>query len=448
MRFSRLGSWICCGLLIAVTITGSSSAQTVRALQVDINHVIHPLTAEIVTEALSQAQTKKAVIVVIRLDTPGGLLDATQKIVQAILHSPIPVVTYVGPSGGRAASAGFMILMAGDVASMAPGTNTGAAHPVLMGGGKMDEVMNQKVENDTAAAVRAVTAKRGRNSKLAQQAVIESRAFTDREALESNLVDIVADNVPALLKLLDGRTIQRFNKEEQILKLANATIIPYEMTRRQKVLLPLIDPKLAFIMLAIGILGVYVEFTHPGLIAPGVLGAILVILGLMSLTMLPINWAGAALLVLGFACFALEATMTTGGILAVGGTISMVLGAVLLVNTDVPELSIDWGTAIAVTLPFSLISIFLLRLTIQSFRLKTATGIESMVGEIGLTKTDINPDGQVFCRGQWWTAYSGDSIPEGKEVKITRVHGLRLTVEPTDKTDRSNDANDSPRETV
>ena len=447
MQFSRLGSWTRCGLLV-VTTAVSSGAQTVRVIQVDISHVIHPLTAEIIADALVQAQTKNAAAVVVRLNTPGGLLDATQKIVQEILHSPIPVVTHVGPSGGRAASAGFMILMAGDVASMAPGTNTGAAHPVLMGGGKMDEVMNQKVENDTAAAVRAVTAKRGRNSELAQQAVIESRAFTDMEALESNLIDIVADNVPTLLKLLDGRTIQRFNKEKQTLKLADATIIPYEMTRRQKVLLPLIDPKLAFIMLAVGILGVYVEFTHPGLIAPGVLGAMLVILGLMSLTMLPINWAGAALLVLGFVCFALEATMTTGGILAVSGTISMMLGAVLLVDTDVPELSIDWGTAIAVTLPFSLISVFLLRLTIRSFRLKMATGIESMVGEIGLAKTDINSDGQVFCRGQWWTACSSEAIPEGKKVKITRVDGLRLTVEPTDKTDRSNDARNSPSEAV
>ena len=427
------------GLLVGM-IAASCRAQTAHVIQVDLDHVIHPLSVEIVTEALDQARKENAAAVVIRLNTPGGLLSATQEIIQQIVASPVPVITYVGPSGGRAASAGFMILMAGDIAAMAPGTTTGAAHPVLLGGGKMDEVMNQKVENDAAASVRAVTDKRGRNSELAQQAVIESKAFTDGEALESELIDLVANDIPTLLGLLDGKTVRRFDGTEQTLVLPGAVISPYELTRRQQVLLPLIDPRLAFVMLILGVLGVYVEFTHPGLIVPGMLGAILVILGLMSLTMLPINWAGAALLVLGLVCFVLEAMMATGGILAVGGTIAMVLGAVLLVDTGVPELSIGWGTALAVTLPFALISVFLLRLAVTSFRLKVATGPESMIGETGMAKTEISGAGQVFVHGEWWSARADEPIAGGREVKITRVDGLTLTVEPSEESATREDA--------
>ena len=432
MKLGRLGLWMLRGPAVCM-IAASSPGQTAHVVQVDLDHVIHPLSVEIVAEALEQARSENAAAVVIRLNTPGGLLSATQQIVQAILDSPVPVITYVGPSGGRAASAGFMILLAGDIAAMAPGTNTGAAHPVLLGGGKMDEVMNQKVENDAAASVRAVTDKRGRNSELAQQAVIESKAFTDGEALESNLIDLVANDIPTLLSLLDGKTVRRFDGTEQTLALPSAVISPYKLTRRQQVLLPLIDPQLAFVMLILGVLGVYVEFTHPGLIVPGMLGAILVILGLMSLTMLPINWAGAALIVLGLVCFVLEATLATGGILAVGGTIAMVLGAVLLVDTGIPELSIGWGTAIAVTLPFALISVFLLRLTVTSFRLKVATGSESMIGETGIAKTQISSTGQVFLQGEWWSARADKPIAGGREVKVRRVDGLTLTVEPTEK---------------
>ena len=430
------------GLLVGM-IAVSCRAQTAHVIQVDLDHAIHPLSVEIVTEALDQARKENAAAVVIRLNTPGGLLSATQKIIQQIVASPVPVITYVGPSGGRAASAGFMILMAGDIAAMAPGTTTGAAHPVLLGGGKMDEVMNQKVENDAAASVRAVADKRGRNSELAQQAVIESKAFTDGEALESELIDLVANDIPTLLGLLDGKTVRRFDGTEQTLVLPGAVISPYELTRRQQVLLPLIDPQLAFVMLILGVLGVYVEFTHPGLIVPGMLGAILVILGLMSLTMLPINWAGAALLVLGLVSFVLEAMMATGGILAVGGTIAMVLGAVMLVDTGVPELSIGWGTAVAVTLPFALISVFLLRLAVTSFRLKVATGSESMIGETGMAKTEISGAGQVFVHGEWWSARADEPIAGGREVKITRVDGLTLTVEPTEESATREDATSS-----
>lgn len=428
MKLSHLGLWIQRAAVVCV-VAVSSQAQSVHVLQIDVEHVIHPLTVEIITQGLEQAKQENAAAVVIRLNTPGGLLNATEKIIQQIVASPVPVITYVGPSGGKAASAGFMILIAGDVAAMAPGTNTGAAHPVMLGGAKMDEVMNQKVENDAAASVRAIADKRGRNTELAEQAVTESKSFTDKEALESNLIDVVANDIPELLKVLDGRKIVRFDGSEQTLELTGAVVQIYELTNRQRILLPLINPQLAFVLLILGALGIYIEFTHPGLIAPGVAGAILVIVGLMALSMLPINWAGAALIVLGLACFVLEAMMPTGGILALGGAVSMVLGAVMLVDTGIPELSIGWGTAIAVTLPFALITVFLLRLAVKSYRYKVATGSESMVGEIGVAKTDVGAEGKVFVHGEWWNANSDQPIPSGKKVRIVGVDGLNLKVE-------------------
>ena len=428
MKSGHLGSYLRIALLLLVGGWGVQ-ADAARVLQIDVDHVIHPLTVEIVTQGLAQAEKNGDSAVLIRLNTPGGLLNATQEVIQAIVSSSVPVITYVAPSGGRAASAGFMILMSGDVAAMAPATNTGAAHPVLMGGAEMDKVMKQKVENDAAAAVRAVADKRGRNSELAEQAVLESKAFTEKEALESNLIDLVANDVPSLLEALDGRTIERFDGTQQTLALAGADVYSYELTTRQRVLLPLIDPNLAFILLILGALGIYVEFSHPGLVFPGVAGGILAILGLMALSVLPINWAGAALILVGVACFVLEATIVSGGILAVGGVAAMVLGAVMLVDTGIPELSISWATAVGVTLPFALITVFLLRLAVKSFRYKVATGLESMIGEIGEARTPINAKGRVFVHSELWNAASSKPIPSGSKVRIVAVEGLTLTVE-------------------
>ena len=428
MKSGYLGSYLRIALLLLVGGWGVQ-ADAARVLQIDVDHVIHPLTVEIVAQGLAQAEKNGDSAVLIRLNTPGGLLNATQEVIQEIVSSSVPVITYVAPSGGRAASAGFMILMSGDIAAMAPATNTGAAHPVLMGGAKMDKVMKQKVENDAAAAVRAVADKRGRNSELAEQAVLESKAFTEKEALESNLIDLIANDVPSLLEALDGRTIERFDGTQQTLALAGADVYLYELSTRQRVLLPLIDPNLAFILLILGALGIYIEFSHPGLVFPGVAGGILAILGLMALSVLPINWAGAALILVGVACFVLEATIVSGGILAVGGVAAMVLGAVMLVDTGIPELSISWTTAVSVTLPFAFITVFLLRLAVKSFRYKVATGLESMIGEIGEARTAINAKGRVFVHSELWNAASSKPIPSGSKVRIVAVEGLALTVE-------------------
>jgi len=415
-------------LLAALPLSAASGGP--RVLQIDIEQVIHPLTTEVIARGLEQAAREKTDAVLIRLNTPGGLMTAMQEIIQKIVASQAPVITFVAPSGGRAASAGFMILQAGDVAAMAPATNTGAAHPVLLGGAQLDPTMKQKIENDAAASLRALAQKRGRNSALAEKAVLESKAFTEKEALENRLIDLIAPDERALLAALDGREITRFDGSRQKLRLAGAEIVRYQMNTRQRVLTPLLDPNIAFVLLVLGILGIYVEFSHPGLILPGVAGGILVILALMALTLLPINWAGAALILLGLLLFVLEAKIASHGVLGIGGALAMVLGALILIDTAVPELRIHVGTALAVTLPFALITTFLLRLALQARRLKVATGSAGMIDEIGIAKTDLDPEGKVFVHGEWWNAVSGSVVRQGGKVKVVGLEGLRLKVSP------------------
>ncbi len=405
-----------------------------HVLEVEVDQVIHPLTTEVIARGIDQAAREGDAAVLIRLNTPGGLMTAMQEIIQKIVASPVPVITFVAPSGGRAASAGFMILEAADVAAMAPATNTGAAHPVVIGGSQLDPIMKQKIENDTAASLRALVEKRGHNSSLAELAVRESKSFTEKEALDNHLIDLIAADEHALLAALDGRTITRFDGRKQTLHLAGAVIDRYRLSTRERVLLPLIDPNVAFVLLILGVLGVYVEFTHPGLILPGVAGGILVILALMALTLLPINWAGGALILLGLLLFVLEAKLASHGILGVGGTVALILGAVILVDTAVPELRIHWATAVAVALPFALITTFLLRLVLQSRALKVATGAGGMINEIGVAKTDLKPEGQVFVHGEWWNAVSAAPVHQGDKVKVLGVEGLKLRVAPSPDT--------------
>jgi len=428
-RISRRVAGLIALAVLSILCPTLCSAQAPVVIEIELDHVVHPLSVEIVRAGFEQAAERGAEAVVIRLNTPGGLLSATEEIIQLIVGSKIPVVTWVGPRGGKAASAGFMILVAGDVAAMASGTNTGAAHPVALGGSEMDEIMKRKVENDTAARIRSIVDKRGRNVELAEEAVLNSRAFTEQEALESNLIDLIADDIEKLLAQLDGRTILRFDGEQAVLKTAGAVVEPYELSFRQRVLLPLIDPNLAFILLALGIVGLYVEVTNPGLIAPGVLGALSALVGAMALSLLPINWAGAGLLALGLACFVAEAFIVSGGLLSLAGAVAMVLGAVMLVDTDIPQLSISWGSAVAVTIPFAAITVFLMQLAVRSFRYKVSTGSEGMVGEIGVARTEVAGAGQVFVHGELWNATAAEPIEAGSRVRVLAVEGLKLIVE-------------------
>ena len=407
-------------------------AQTVsaapRVIAVEVDGMVHPITADIVGGAISQARAQHASLVLMRLNTPGGLMDAMRTTIEKMIASPVPVVTYVGPGGARAASAGFFLLEAGDVAAMAPGTATGAAHPVLMGT-EMDPVMKQKVENDAAAYLRSITTRRGRNSALAETAVLQSKSFTEREALDQKLVDLVASDERSLLAQLDGRTVTRFDGATVTLHTAGAEIVEYQRTLRERIVAAIADPNIALILLVLGALGIYVEFSSPGVIAPGVIGAILVLLGLSAISVLPINWMGAAMLLLAFALFALEVKIASHGILGAGGAVAMVLGAVMLIQTDVPEFRIQWTTAIGLALPFSAITVFLLTIAVRARQNKVETGEEGMVGQTGTAITDLAPAGKVFVHGEYWDAVAAAPVAAGASVKVTAIDRLKLTVE-------------------
>ncbi|MFB3776778.1 MAG: nodulation protein NfeD [Bryobacteraceae bacterium] len=400
-----------------------------RIIAVDIGGVVHPVTVEIVGHALEQARREGAALVLIRLNTPGGLMDAMRQTVERIVASPVPVATFVTPSGGRAASAGFFILLSGDVAAMAPGTHAGAASPVLLAG-EMDAVMRKKVENDAAAMLRGVAGKRGRNTALAEQAVLESKSFTDKEALDNRLVEIVAGDEPDLLRQLEGREVARFDGSKMVLRVAGATVADYELTWRERLVSAVSDPNIALILLVLGALGIYIEFSSPGLIAPGVAGGIMVLLGLSALSVLPINWLGAALLLLAVALFVLEAKFASHGILGTGGAVAMVLGAVLLINSPIPEMRIRMVTAVAITLPFAIITVFLLSLIVRARAHKVMTGSAGLVNQAAVAHSALNPTGKVFVHGEYWDAVSSRPVEPGARVKITAVDGLVLKVEP------------------
>jgi membrane-bound serine protease (ClpP class) len=412
-----------------LTLAAQGFSAAPKAIAVDVDGMVHPITAEIVSSAIARARAEDASLVIVRLNTPGGLMDAMRETIEKIVASPVPVVTYVAPSGGRAASAGFFILESGDVAAMAPGTNTGAAHPVPAFG-DMDATMKQKVENDAAAYMRSIAVKRGRNAAVAESAVRESKSFADKEALDERLIDLIAPNEQALLAALDGRTVTRFDGSTQTLHTAGMTIGVYEKTLRQRVVAAIADPNIALILLVIGAICIYVEFTTPGLIAPGVAGAICMLLGLFALSVLPINWMGAALLILAFTLFALEAKFTSHGVLAAGGAASMILGAVTLVNSPYPEMRIRWSTAIALAIPFTAITVLLLSLALRARRAKVETGQEGMIGEIGSALTELAPSGKIFVHGEYWDAVSLKPAAAGSRVRVTSIEKLKLTVEP------------------
>lgn len=400
-----------------------------RVIAINVDNVIHPITVEILDHGIEQAKRERADLLLIRLNTPGGLLDATRQMIEKIVASPVPVVTFVTPGGGRAASAGFFLLEAGDIAAMAEGTNTGAASPILIGG-QMDPVLRKKVDNDAAALLRSLASKRGRNAELAQKAVFEAKSFTSREALENKLIDLVTSGEQQLLAELDGRTITRFDGRQQVLRLSGAPVIDYRPTIREQLISSISDPNIAFILLILGALGIYVEFLSPGLIFPGVAGGILVVLALSAISVLPINWAGIALLVLSFAFFVLEAKFVSHGILAAGGVAAMIMGSLLLVNGP-PEMKIRMSTALSVALPFAGIAVFLVSLVVHARAQKVSTGSAAMQSAIGVALTALAPRGKVFVHGEYWDAVSATPVAAGASVRVIGVQGLTLQVEAT-----------------
>jgi len=314
------------------------------------------------------------------------------------------------------------------VAAMSDGTNTGAASPVALGQ-PLDPVMRRKIENDTSAGLRSLVSKRGRNVELAEKTVSEAKSFTDKEALDAKLIDLVARDQADLLNRLDGREITRFDGRKQVLNTRGARVVEYQPTLREKLFIALSDPNIAFLLLILGLLCIYVEFTNPGLIAPGVVGAIAFVLGLSAISVLPLDWTGVALLVIAIALFILEAKFTSHGILGIGGAIAMVLGAVLLVEGP-PEARIRLSTALAVSLPFAAITIFLATLAVRARANKVVTGREAMIGAIGEARTRLDPSGKVFIQGEYWNAISTLPVEAGAQVRVVSSEGFTLRVEP------------------
>jgi membrane-bound serine protease (ClpP class) len=423
---SRTGFTLSCGLLVFLAI-GLASANSIVKIRVD--DTIQPITAEYIDRAIEHARQTNADAVLIELSTPGGLLDSTRSIIQTILASPVPVIIYVAPSGARAASAGFFILEAADVAAMAPGTNTGAAHPVTLGGEKMDDTMKTKIENDSAAFMRSYVGPRGRNVQLAETAVRESKSWTDQEALQQHLIDLVARDQSDLLHQLEGRTIKRFDGKSVKLHLAGDSVDELPMTLKQRILDFLLDPNIAFLVLAVGALALYAEFNHPGAVVPGVVGVVFILLALFALNLLPTRYAAFTLIIASFVLFALEAKFATHGILGIGGIVLLTLGGLLLVDGPIPELRVKLWTALSISVPLGVITVFLMTIALRARRSKVVTGLQGMIGAVGEARTDIDPEGKVFVQGELWNAHAPSRVGIGEPVVVRKAEGLELEVE-------------------
>ena len=418
------------GLLAGLPSLLPSRAQGRTIVQIELADIIHPITADYLSEGLAHAAETGAGAVIVRLDTPGGLIDSMRAMVEDILASEVPVIIWVGPSGVRAASAGFFILLSADVAVMAPGTNTGAAHPVSSLGAEIDEVMEQKIVNDASAFLRSYAAKRGRNPELAETAVTESAAFTAEEALEASLIDAVVNDIAGLIETFDGREITRFDGSSTTLEMEGATIDLFEMTSRQRLLSMIMNPNIALVLGLLGMLGLYLEITSPGMIFPGVIGGISLILALFAFNLLPINLTGVLLIALAITgLFVVEATVPSHGVLAMGGIVAMIAGGLMLVEGPIPELQIQLPTVLSVALPLALITVFLVRLIVLSHRKKAVTGRAGIVGSVGTAVTEIFKEGKVLLAGEYWRAHSRTPISQGSKIRVLQIDGLNLEVE-------------------
>ncbi|MBI1882998.1 MAG: nodulation protein NfeD [Chlamydiae bacterium] len=421
-------------ILFVLFISISSLASV--AYRIDVEGPINDVLADFVVHSIQEAQDHQAPFVILRLSTPGGFDTAMRKIISEILGSRIPVIVYVGPAGARAASAGFFILLAGDVAVMASGTNTGSAHPLLaLGGiypiekGKGMKTLSEKVMNDARAYLRGIAEKRGRNVEWAEKGITESKSYTEKEALEGKLIELVVKDEKELMKVLRGREVTRFSKEKVTLPVGSVSLKVCEMTGRQKILLAISDPNLALLLGLVGLLLIYFEFSNPGLIAPAVLGALCLLVSMIGFSILPINFVGALLMILALGLFIAEIKVQGFGILGIGGIISLLVGALILVDAPESNLGIRPVVAVAVVLSFGAILMLLVRLTVKSLHRKVQTGLAGMIGLTGVAHSAIGLEGQVHVRGEYWNAISSSPIPEGKKVRVVKVENLKVVVE-------------------
>jgi len=426
-------------LLLLLPDASVSDEHATQPLVMDLNldGEVEPVLATYIDDGLLEAARRNASLVLITMDTPGGLSDSMKDIIQHILASPVPVSVYVGPTGARGASAGFFILMSADVAAMAPGTRTGAASPVIAIGGftiGVDEVLRRKIMNDAKAFLRSYSEQRGRNAKLAEEAVTDARAFTEREALDGKLIEFIVTSPEELLRDLDGRTIARFDGRKTTLKLTNYQRATFALSARQKFLARIVEPDMFFLLLILGTLGLYAEFTHPGAVIPGVVGAICSVLALYAMHLLPVSIAGVLLILTAVTLFVLEAKYTSHGVLLLGGVIAMIFGAIFLIRSPLTSGGVSLGVAIAVTLPFAGISVFLMRLVLRSRKWKPATGAEELLSAQGIAVAGLKGglEGMIRIHGESWRATSTQDVGVGSPVKVLKVEGLKLHVEPVE----------------
>ncbi len=417
-------------LLGVLAIFVLSSASRAEILKIVVNDTIQPITEEYISRAIDEAQRRNAQAVLIEINTPGGLVESTREIIEKITNSSVPVILYVTPTGSRAASAGFFILESADIAAMAPGTNTGAAHPVILGGGKVDDVMKEKMENDAAALMRSVAARRGRNVEVAESTVRQSKSFTEQEALSQHLIDYVASSDEDLFRQMAGKSFKRFNGQQVALTLSGQSIAPFGMTLKERILGYLMDPNIAFILLAIGALALYAEFNHPGAVVPGTVGVVFILIAAFALNLLPTRFAALVLILGAFALFAAEAKFASHGVLTIGGIVLLTLGGLLLVDSPIPEMRVHLLTALAVSIPLGLITAFLMSIALKARRNKTVSGAQGLVGEIGIAQTALSPRGKIFVHGELWDAISSSDLSAGQSAVVRRVDGLLLQVEP------------------
>jgi membrane-bound serine protease (ClpP class) len=415
-------------LILACCWTLAGQAQQPRVIVIHLDDTIQPISADYMARGLEAAAAQHANAVLIEINTPGGLLDSMRQMVSKVIASPIPVIVYVAPSGARAGSAGFFLLEAADVAAMTPGSNAGAAHPVVMGA-KLDDTMKQKLENDTAAFLRSYVARRGRNVQAAEDAVRSSKSYSDQEALQLKLIDLVAPDDASLLNDIDGRTITRFDGSKVVLHTRGAELVAVDPTLREEILDRLTDPNLAVLVLMVGGLLIYVEFNTPGTIIPGTLGTILVLLALFGLNLLPVRYTSVMLLLAAFALLILEAHFASHGVLAAAGILCLVIGALTLVDGPIPELRVHLATALSAGLAFGLITVFLLRLALRARRSKVRMGADAMIGQIAVVTQPLAPSGQVMVNGELWQAESATPAALGEQVRVRGLRDLTLLVE-------------------
>jgi membrane-bound serine protease (ClpP class) len=389
---------------------------------------INPAVDDFIRESINKAHASGARALVIQLDTPGGLLSSTRSIVKEIMGSPVPVAVYVAPSGAGAGSAGVFITLSGHIAAMAPGTNIGAAHPVAGGGQEVKGVMGEKIENFTASFSESIAERRGRNTEFAIQAVRRSISITNKEALEKNVIDFVAIDLDDLLQQADGREVD-INGTKTKLSLKDVRVVRSEMALRQNIINILADPNIAYLLLMAGILGLYMEFSNPGVIFPGVAGGICLLLALTSFQILPINYAGLGLMLLGISLLVGEAFLPSFGVLGIGGVISLALGSLLLFDTRGSDLSVDSTivfTAVATLSAFVLVVGYLV---VKAHRIKPALGMDGLLGEIAEVRMKLDPTGKVFVHGEYWNAKAdGEMIDIGEQVQVVAFEGMRLKV--------------------